>query len=85
VINNVAYTEGSGLTVDRGNGRITFSSAPSTGTNNVIITAGKTVSGFPEKIKNCTFSIAFGGSNDTRMFLSGNPNMPEYAFRSGLI
>jgi hypothetical protein len=84
VINNVAYTEGSGLTVDRGNGRITFSSAPSTGTNNVIITAGKTVTGLPEKIKNCTFSIAFGGSNDTRMFLSGNPNMPEYAWRSGL-
>jgi hypothetical protein len=50
----------------------------------VIITAGKTVSGAPEKIKNCTFSVAFGGSNDTRMFLSGNPNMPEYAFRSGL-
>jgi hypothetical protein len=84
LINNVAYTEGSGLTVDRGNGRITFSSAPSTGTNNVIITAGKTVSGLAEKIKNCTFSIAFGGSNDTRMFLSGNPNMPEYAWRSGL-
>jgi hypothetical protein len=84
VINNVAYTEGSGLTVDRGNGRVIFSSAPSTGTNNVIITAGKTVSGLPEKIKNCTFSIAFGGSNDTRMFLSGNPNMPEYAWRSGL-
>jgi hypothetical protein len=84
VINNVAYTEGSGLTVDRGNGRVIFSSAPSTGTNNVIITAGKTVSGLADKIKNCTFSIAFGGSNDTRMFLSGNPNMPEYAWRSGL-
>jgi hypothetical protein len=84
VINNVTYTEGSGLTVDRTNGRVTFSSAPTTGTNNVIITAGKTVAGLADKIKKCTFSVAFGGSNDTRMFISGNPNMPEYAWRSGL-
>jgi hypothetical protein len=84
VINNVTYTEGSGLTVDRGNGRVTFSSAPTTGTNNVIITAGKTVAGLADRVKKCTFSVAFGGSNDTRMFISGNPNMPEYAWRSGL-
>jgi hypothetical protein len=77
--------EGGGFTVDRINGKITFGVAPAKGTNNVIITAGKTVSGFPEKIKNCTFSVAFGGANDTRVFLSGNVNMPEYAFRSGLI
>jgi hypothetical protein len=84
VINNVTYTEGSGLTVDRTNGRVTFSSAPTTGTNNVIITAGKTVAGLADRVKKCTFSVAFGGSNDTRMFISGNPNMPEYAWRSGL-
>lgn len=77
--------EGSGLTVDRVNGKVTFTTAPASGTNNVIITAGKTVSGYPEKIKNCTFSIGFGGSNDTRTFVSGNPNMPEYVFRSGLL
>jgi hypothetical protein len=84
VVNGVTITEGSGLTVDRLNGKVTFTTAPAQGTDNVIITAGKTVSGAPEKIKNCTFSVAFGGSNDTRVFLSGNPNMPEYAFRSGL-
>jgi hypothetical protein len=84
VVGTSTITEGSGLTVDRTNGKVTFTTAPVQGTNNVIITAGKTVSGAPEKVKNCTFSVAFGGSNDTRMFLSGNPNMPEYAFRSGL-
>jgi hypothetical protein len=84
VIGTSTITEGSGLTVDRMNGKVTFTTAPALGTDNVIITAGKTVSGAPEKIKNCTFSVAFGGSNDTRMFLSGNPNMAEYAFRSGL-
>lgn len=76
--------EGTGLTVDRVNGKITFTTAPASGTNNVIITAGKTVSGYPGKVKNCTFSIGYGGSNDTRTFVSGNPNMPEYVFRSGL-
>jgi hypothetical protein len=77
--------EGTGLTVDRVNGKVTFTTAPASGTNNVIITAGKTVSGYAERIKNCTFSIGFGGSNDSRIFLSGNPNMPEYVFRSGLL
>jgi hypothetical protein len=84
VVGTTTITEGSGLTVDRLNGKVTFTTAPVLGTNNVIITAGKTVSGAPEKVKNCTFSVAFGGSNDTRVFLSGNPNMQEYAFRSGL-
>jgi hypothetical protein len=77
--------EGSGLTVDRTNGKVTFTTAPASGTNNVIITAGKTVSGYAERIKNCTFSIGFGGSNDTRMFIAGNANMQEYVFRSGLL
>jgi hypothetical protein len=77
--------EGTGLTVDRTNGKVTFTTAPALGTNNVIITAGKTVSGYAERIKNCTFSIGFGGSNDTRLFIAGNPNMPEYVYRSGLL
>jgi hypothetical protein len=83
-VGTTTINEGSGLTVDRVNGKITFVTAPVLGTNNVIITAGKTVSGYPEKIKNCTFSIAYGGSNDTRVFIAGNKNMPEYAFRCGL-
>jgi hypothetical protein len=84
VVGTSTITEGSGLSVDRVNGKVTFTTAPAQGTNNVIITAGKTVSGLAERIKNCTFSVAFGGSNDTRMFIVGNPNMPEYAWRSGL-
>jgi hypothetical protein len=76
--------EGSGLTVDRVNGMITFTSAPAKGTNSLIITAGKTVSGYPDKIKKCSMSIGFGGSNDTRMFISGNPDLPTYMFKSGL-
>ncbi|MEH7355691.1 hypothetical protein V7150_19365 [Neobacillus drentensis] len=84
VVGTTTINEGTGLTVDRVNGKVTFTTAPAKGTNNVIITAGKTVSGYPERIKKCTMAVGFGGSNDTRTFISGNPDMPEYMFRSGL-
>lgn len=83
-VGTTTINEGTGLTVDRVNGKVTFTTAPASGTNNVVITAGKTVSGYPERIKNCSMSIGFGGSNDTRTFISDNPNMVEYVFRSGL-
>jgi len=84
VVGTTTINEGSGLTVDRTNGKVTFTTAPATGTNNVIITAGKTVSGYPERIKNCSMSIGFGGSNDSRIFIAGNPTLREYVFKSGL-
>jgi hypothetical protein len=83
-VNEVVKTLTTDYTWDRVTGKVTFVTAPPQGTNNVIITAYKTIPGMAERIKKCTFSIAFGGSNDTRMFISGNPNMPEYAWRSGL-
>jgi hypothetical protein len=84
VVGTTTITEGTGLTVDRTNGKVTFTTAPATGTNNVVITAGKTVSGYPERIKNCSFNIGFGGSNDSRIFISGNPSLSEYVFKCGL-
>jgi hypothetical protein len=84
LVNNVPKVEGTDFTVDRTTGVVTFTTAPSTGTNNVEIIAHKTQTGFADRIKKCTFSIKFGGSNDTRMFLSGNPDYPEYVWRLGL-
>ncbi|MDF2854231.1 MAG: hypothetical protein K0Q87_82 [Neobacillus sp.] len=84
VVGTTTITEGSGLTVDRVNGKITFTTAPAAGTNNVIITAGKTVSGYADRIKKCTMAIGFGGANDTRMFISGNPDLPNHLWRLGL-
>jgi hypothetical protein len=87
VVGTTTITEGTGLSVDRVNGKITFTTAPEAatgGANNVIITAGKTVSGYPERIKNCSFNIGFGGSNDSRIFIAGNPSMGEYVFKCGL-
>ncbi len=84
VVNNEAKAEGTDFTVDRTAGKVTFTTAPAAGTNNVIITAYKTQAGFPERIKKCTFHVLFGGTNDTRVFVSGNPDFPNQIWRSGL-
>jgi hypothetical protein len=84
VVGTTTINEGSGLTVDRLNGKITFTTAPVAGTNNVVITAGKTVSGYPSRIKKCSMAIGFGGANDTRTFMAGNPDLPDHMWRSGL-
>ncbi|WP_141431413.1 hypothetical protein [Bacillus sp. 03113] len=84
MVNGVQKNEFTDFTVDRANGKITFNSVPATGTNNVIITASKTIAGLADRIKKCRFHTIFGGSNDTRVFLSGNPDMPDYVWRLGL-
>jgi hypothetical protein len=83
-VDNVDKVEGTHFTVDRVYGKVTFTTAPSTGTNNVEIIAYKTQVGFPERIKKCTFHVLFGGTNDTRVFVAGNPDLPNHMWRSGL-
>lgn len=83
-VDNVTKTLTTDYTVDAANGKITFVTAPPAGTNNVEITAYKTQSGFANRIKKCQFSVLFGGSNDTRIFISGNPDNPSHVWRSGL-
>jgi hypothetical protein len=86
-VNGVAKAETTDFTVNRTTGVVTFSVAPTVGTDNVVITAYKTVSGFANRILNCKFSVLFGGANDTRVFVSGNPNYPytNIDYRSGLL
>lgn len=91
-IGGVAKTEGTSFTVDRTAGTVNFAAgtsphgAPASGTDNVIITAYKTVSGYADRIKKCRFSALFGGENDTRVFVSGNTtaNYWNIDWRSGL-
>lgn len=91
-INGVAKTEGTHFTVNRTAGTIDFSGgtsphgAPAAGTDNVIITAYKTISGYADRIKKCRFNAIFGGANDTRVFVSGNPDSSWWNvdWRSGL-
>lgn len=77
--------ESEGLfTVDRVNGRVTFTTAPTSGTNNVKILAYKTIPEFKERIYKCRFNVKYGGANDSRVFVSGNPDFPNQVWRSGL-
>lgn len=75
-------TEGIDFTVDRNFGIVTFNTPPPQGTNNVIITAYKAHEELADRIRKCTVSIAYGGPNDSRIFLAGNPEFPNYLWRS---
>lgn len=74
--------EGSGFTVNRPAGKVSFTTAPGvspvTGRDNVQITASKTRANDLAKVNHCDISALFGvnGASD-RLFVSGNPNYPN--------
>lgn len=70
--------------VNRTTGVITFLSAPPAGQNNLVIKAAKTISGNADRIKKCNMFVVFGGTNDTRIFVTGNPDYRNMDFQSGL-
>jgi hypothetical protein len=71
-VDGVPKAENTDFTVDRETGIVTFSAAPPTGTNNVVITAYKTVQEDIDSILKCKYAIPFGGQNDNRLFVGGN-------------
>ena len=77
---NLNGTEGNGFTVDRTNGIVTFTTAPVKGTNNLEIIGYKTFPKLADNVLKCTFACEFSN----RMFLSGNSDLPNYYFASGL-
>lgn len=94
-VSSVALTENTNFTVNRTNGTINFAAgtsphgAPAEGTNNVEITAYKTVSGAKAKIAACTIAIPYGGESSdlgggTRCFVMGNPSYPRTYWYSDL-
>ena len=44
----------------------------------------KPSAGHADKINKCRFAGLYGGKNDTRVFLSGNPDEPDCDWQSGL-
>lgn len=72
--------------VNRTTGLITLASAPANanGLANVSITFSKTVTGYADKINQCRFAGLYGGKNDTRVFVAGNPDEPDCDWQSGL-
>ena len=83
-VNGINMVETVNFTVDRTNGIVTFLSAPAApladGTDNVYITFSKTVSGYADRILNCTMYAEF----DNRIFFSGNPEYPNAIFHTEL-
>ena len=78
-----------GFTVNRTAGTVTFTTAPGVspvaGQDNVKITASHTVEGYADRVNKCRLGIQFGvnGAPD-RLFLSGSPQLINYAWYSGL-
>jgi hypothetical protein len=85
IVNGAALVEGTDFTVNRTTGLVTFAVAPAVGTaNNVIITAYRTLTGYANRIKNCTGFEIYGGTNDTRVFCFGNSAYPNTLRRCDL-
>lgn len=81
--NWVERKEDTHFKVDRTLGRVTFTAKPGktplSGKPNVRITAYKTFEGYADKVRKCTFGTTFGvGGASDRLFLSGNPEFPNY-------
>lgn len=84
--------EGTDFSVNRGSGVISFINAPgasmsaamlSSGEDNVKILAYRTVPGYSDRIAKCTVGALFGvGGATDRLFLSGNPDYPNWDFYS---
>ena len=69
-----------GYTEDYVNGKAVFTSEtkPGEGQNNVEITAYKTVEENIDKIIGCIYMIAYGGENNSRLFVAGNGTETYY-------
>ncbi len=79
-------TEVAIASVDYDAGTVALASAPADGQgrDNVSIAFSKTVPGAADTINKCRIAGLYGGKNDTRVFLAGNPDEPHCDWQSGL-
>jgi|GEM_PF-1405131 len=77
-VDGVEKTEGTDFTVNRETGVITFNSAPPAKQNNVEIVAYKTEPEYINSILNNKYWAAYGGQNNSRLFLAGNGDSTYY-------
>lgn len=75
--------ETTAYTPDLLNGKITFTTAPAQGMDNVDIYWSKD-DGDRHIIEGMRYGTVFGGDIDTRVFLYGNPNYPNRTYFSGI-
>lgn len=78
----------SGFTGKPGEGKVTFTTAPSKpkveGEDNVFITFTKTTAGYSDRIGKCRTAVVWGvGGASDRIFAAGNPDFPNQDFVCG--
>ena len=78
----VTKVEGTDYTVNRTTGIMTFTVAPTAGTDVLKVTAYKSNATTLAYILACKYAITFGGNNDTRVFMAGDSTTYYY---SGLL
>lgn len=76
------------FTVDRSAGKITLTEAPTKPAagqaDGLMVQFPHTVEGYTDRIDKCTIITTYGVGTDDRVVLSGNPDMPETDWVSGL-
>lgn len=82
-VGGVTKVEGTDFTVNRTTGIVTFTSAPASGTDNVIITAYKTSATERDNVYACKYAIEYG-DNKNIVFLCGNGKGEIYWSEAGL-
>jgi hypothetical protein len=80
----IQKVEGTDYTVDYEKGQVRFLINIQTSENVIGIKSYKKLANFKNQIKKNWFHVFYGGSNDTRVFISGNPDFPNHMWRSGL-
>lgn len=83
VVNGTTMTAVVDYSVDKPNGKISFTNPPSQAVDsvdNVSIEFKKTISGYSNRIQKCTRAVMW----DNRMFFTGNPDYPNAIFHSEL-
>ncbi|MBR3837075.1 MAG: hypothetical protein IKJ74_02925 [Clostridia bacterium] len=65
--------------------KLVFLKTPPKGTDNVEVLYRLLREDVSHRIFNCRFAVGFGGANDTRVFLYGNPDSPAVRYHSGVV
>ncbi|RGX51647.1 MULTISPECIES: hypothetical protein [Anaerotruncus] len=87
-LNEVKKTETTDYTVDLKKGTITFKATmPSPlvdGADNLYVTFTKEYKDYADRVKKCTIAAGYGVGTNDRVFISGNPDMRNTDWYSGL-
>ena len=77
-VDGITLVEDTDFSVDRVNCIVTFNDPPANIQNNVVITAYKTEQEYIDSVMNNKYWAAYGGTNNSRLFLAGNGHSIYY-------